>query len=96
MDDDRIGELLRADAPPARDPMFRLSVLERREREWFRQRSLVLLCGALALAVIAAIGISAGGDAAMTTVVLVVLAALAVGYVLYRPAVTRLLQRFGF
>jgi len=96
MDDDRIGELLRADAPAAHDPLFRISVLERRERNRFRQHALMLGGIALALSVIAAIGIGAGGDTAVTAVVLVIAVILAAAYTLYRPAVTRLLQRFGF
>ena len=95
-EDERLGALLRQDAPPALDPMFRMKVLERREKMRFRRHSLLLAALALALAVVAWIGISAGGETAETTVALVFGIALAVGYVLYRPAVTRLLQRFGF
>jgi hypothetical protein len=96
IDDDRIAELLRADAPAAHDPLFRISVLERRERNRFRRLALMLGVIALALSVIAAIGVSAGGDTAVTAVVLVIAVILAAAYTLYRPAVTRLLQRFGF
>jgi hypothetical protein len=95
-EDERLGALLRQDAPPAPDPMFRMKVLERREKMRFRRHSLLLAALALALAVVAWVGISAGGETAETTVALVFGIALAVGYVLYRPAVTRLLQRFGF
>lgn len=34
----RLERLLRADLPPARDPLFRIAVLERRERQAFRRR----------------------------------------------------------
>lgn len=94
--DERIGDLLRQDAPSARDPMFRLSVLERRERKRFRQHSLVLASIAVALASASWIGVSAGGETAETTIALVCIVALAVAYILYQPVVTRLLQRFGF
>jgi TRAP-type C4-dicarboxylate transport system permease large subunit len=76
--------------------MFRMKVLERREKLRFRRHSLLLAALALALAVVAWIGISVGGETATTTVALVFGIALAVAYVLYRPAVTRLLRRFGF
>jgi hypothetical protein len=94
--DEKIAGLLRQDAPPARDPMFRLNVLERRERERFQLRTRLMVAGGLLVAVIALVGVSMGGDVAQTTIALLVLAALASGYVLYRPAVTRLLQRIGF
>jgi TRAP-type C4-dicarboxylate transport system permease large subunit len=95
-EDERLSELLRQDAPPARDPMFRLKVLERRETARFRRHSLLLAAIALVLTVVAWIGIAIGGETAETIIALVFIAALAVGYVLYRPAVTRLLQRFRF
>ena len=94
--DEKVAGLLREDAPPARDPMFRLGVLERRERERFRLRTWLMRAGGLLVAVIALVGVSQGSDVAQTTIALLVLAALAMGYVLYRPTVTRLLQRFGF
>ena len=53
--DERLGRLLRADAPPERDPLFRIRLLERREQRRFRQRSLTLLVGAAVLTVIPAI-----------------------------------------
>jgi O-antigen/teichoic acid export membrane protein len=53
--DDRLGRLLREDAPPERDPLFRIRLLERREHRRFRQRSLALLVGAAVLTVIPAI-----------------------------------------
>lgn len=53
--DERLGRLLREDAPPERDPMFRIHVLERREQRRFRQRSLTLVAGAVALGLFPAI-----------------------------------------
>jgi hypothetical protein len=53
--DERLGRLLREDAPPERDALFRIRLLERREHQRFRHRSLVLLAGAVVLAVIPAI-----------------------------------------
>lgn len=44
--DSKLGALLLADAPPERDPMFRIRVLERRERERYGRRLRGLLAGA--------------------------------------------------
>jgi len=47
-DEARLVELLRGDLPPARDPLFRLDVLARRERQRFRrQLALALTVGAV-------------------------------------------------
>ena len=43
--DDKIGQLLREDAPAERDALFRISVLERREQRHYRRKSLILLAG---------------------------------------------------
>jgi hypothetical protein len=53
--DERLGRLLREDAPPAHDPWFRIRLLERRERLRFRHRSLTLLAAAVVMAVFPAI-----------------------------------------
>ena len=42
-DEARLVELLRGDLPPARDPLFRLDVLARRERRRFRRQLAVAL-----------------------------------------------------
>ncbi len=44
--DSKLSALLLSGAPPARDPLFRIRVIERRERERYRQRSRALLAGA--------------------------------------------------
>jgi hypothetical protein len=47
-DEARLVELLRGDQLPARDPLFRLDVLARRERQRFRrQLALALTVGAV-------------------------------------------------
>ena len=47
-DDARLVQLLRADLPPAGDPLFRIDVLARRERQRFRQQlALALTFGAV-------------------------------------------------
>ena len=48
--DQRIADLLRAAAPPARDPVFRLSVLELREQRLFQRRLFTMLAGVLVIA----------------------------------------------
>jgi hypothetical protein len=47
--DARIGDLLRTDAPPERDALFRIGLLERRERQRYRSRTRTLLIGATLL-----------------------------------------------
>jgi hypothetical protein len=44
--DERLGRVLRADAPPERDALFRLRVIERRERVRYRHRTLTLVAAA--------------------------------------------------
>ena len=94
--DERIGELLRQDAPPARDPAFRISVLERRERKRFLRQSAMLGVLCLVLAAVALVGIAIGGDAAVAAIALAIVAALAVAYTRYEPMVTRVIDRFRF
>lgn len=50
--DETLGNLLRESSIPPRDPMFRIRVLERRERRRYRQRQrtlLVLMAAAVVL-----------------------------------------------
>jgi len=56
--DERLGKLLRADAPPERDALFRIALLERRERKRFRHRSLTLLAAAAVLGVVPAVALT--------------------------------------
>lgn len=59
--DDRIVGALERNAPPARDAMFRLQVLERRERQQFRRRGFMALFSAIAIALVSALVARAGG-----------------------------------
>jgi fatty acid desaturase len=93
--DDKISEGLRADAPAERDALFRLAVMERRERRRFERRSAVLIGGAAAVAVIAAGGLSAGADLVTTGVVAMLCAAIAVAGLLSASGVRELARRFG-
>lgn len=60
--DDRLGQLLRQDAPPERDPAFRVGLLERRERQRYKRRQRWVLASATLLAVLLAlvVGLSQG------------------------------------
>lgn len=55
----RLDQALKADAPPTRDPMFRIAVLERRERAAFRRRILAGSGLAFGAAILAALGLAA-------------------------------------
>jgi len=48
--DEKIGRLLRMDAPAERDPWFRISLIERRERMRYQRRQQKLLGVALLIA----------------------------------------------
>src|SRR5215470_1879634 len=52
--DGRLAEALRTDAPPARDPVFRVEVLTRLERARFRRRAALTVAVAAVAAVLAA------------------------------------------
>ncbi len=93
--DDRIVELLRADAPPPRDPMFRVGVLERREHWQFQRRLCTMLAGALAIILVSVFAIGMGTGAMGSMGVLAVGAALASGYLAFRRSLPHILRRFG-
>ena len=93
--DDRIVEFLREQAPPARDPVFRVKVLERREHRQFQRRLLTMLAAALVIILVATFGVSIGGGALETTGALVVGTALASAYLAFRGRLLRILKRFS-
>jgi hypothetical protein len=93
--DERLAKLLLLDAPPARDPLFRLSVLQRRERQRFRQRSVARFMAALACVVTPwAVTMTHAGPLE-TAAALVFGAVLIASYFLYAPALTQILHSFG-
>jgi hypothetical protein len=94
--DQRIVDLLRQDAPPARDPVFRLRVLERREHRRFQQRLFTMLAGALMILLVSAFAVGIGGGALRTTGAMVVGAALATAYAAFQGRLPRILRRFSF
>lgn len=61
IEDEKIGQLLREDAPPERDAAFRFGVLQRRERRRFQLRQTVILVAAPLVALIVWIGFTFAG-----------------------------------
>jgi uncharacterized membrane protein YqjE len=97
----RLDRALRADAPQARDPMFRIQVMERRERTALRRRILVGFGLALGAAVLAALGLTLaqtlfdGAErlAAITAIAAVLMALLAAPHMGGRAALRGLAQQ---
>lgn len=58
--DEKLGKLLREGAPSERDPLFRIGVLQRRERQRFQRRTHKLIGAAALPAVFAVVGASLG------------------------------------
>lgn len=92
--DDRIVQFLREAAPPARDPVFRLRVLERREQRQFQRRLFTMLAGLLVILLVSTFAIGMGGGSLKATGALVVGAALASAYLAFRGRLLRILRRF--
>lgn len=53
-EDTKLRALLRADAPPGRDPFFRIALLERRTHQQYRRRQRTVLVTAILAAVLGA------------------------------------------
>ena len=94
--DHRIEEFLRASAPPARDPVFRLKVLERREQRQFRRRLFSMLAGVFVILLASLFALSQGIGVLVATEALAVGTALASGYLAFRGRLLRTLRRFSF
>jgi hypothetical protein len=91
-DDEAIGQRLRALAPATRDPLFRIKVLERRERRQFRRRVAFLLGGTVGATTIYAIAsIAANGTPRGLGIALV----LAMAATMYVPALLKITQGLG-
>jgi len=93
--DDRIVEYLRQAAPPARDSLFRVKVLEGREQRQFQRRLFTMLAGAFVIIVALAFAVGIGSGALVPTGALVVGAALASAYLAFRGRFLRVLRRFS-
>ncbi|HEV7689492.1 MAG TPA: hypothetical protein VGO52_01655 [Hyphomonadaceae bacterium] len=92
IEDEKLGELLRSDAPSARDAMFRLSVLERRERQRFQRKSVIIAAAAVMLALVLWVGF-ASTDRVATFLVAALCIAFAGACVLSVPGVIQLVHR---
>ena len=84
-DNDQVSHLLRSLAPAERDPLFRIRVLERRERRQFIRR-VALLVGAGAIAAVAyAVAVATPGTSDVARGLGLAVAAV-VAAVIYVPA----------
>ena len=92
--DERIAAALQHDAPPPRDPLFRIQLLERRERQQFRRHVLQVLAGGGAVLVVSALTVSAGSMAYVAGSVLLFALVLVTGAI-YLPVFGRLIRRLS-
>jgi hypothetical protein len=93
--DRRVTTALQQDAPPPRDPVFRLQLLERRERQRFRRRALHALSVATGVAVMSALTVNVGGEAYTAGSVLLFAVVLVAAAVVYLPGLGRLIRRLS-
>ena len=93
--DERITAALQHDAPPPRDPLFRIQVLERAERQRFRRRTQHSLAGGAAVAVVSALTVSAGGEAYTAGGVVLFALVLVTAAVGVLPDLGRLIRRLS-
>lgn len=82
---DPLADVLLQDAPPERDPAFRLAVLERRARQKLRRRLIGAVLAALALGAALAIAKRASVDAMEIGILLIVVAGLGLSWRFYAP-----------
>jgi hypothetical protein len=93
--DERITAALQHDAPPPRDPMFRIRLLERAERGRFRRRTRQALAGGATVAVVSSFTVSAGGDAYAAGGVVLFALVLVTAAVVVLPDFGRLIRRLS-
>ena len=93
--DERITAALQHDAPPPRDPVFRIRLLERREHERFRRRVQQALAAGAAVVAISALTLRAGSEAYTAGGVLLFALVLVTGAVVYVPEFGRLIRRLS-
>jgi hypothetical protein len=89
--DDRITAALQHDAPPPRDPLFRVQVLERAERQRFRRRARLAIAGAVGVLLVSVLTVSAGSMAYVAGSVLLFALVVVTGAV-YLPEFGRLVR----
>jgi hypothetical protein len=93
--DERISSLLLGVAPPVRDPMFRLRVLARRERQRFQRRSVMLFAVALACVVLFCTAAATQAGPLQAAATLASGLVLAASCKLYAPTVTWIFRRLN-
>ena len=93
--EDRITTALRHDEPPLRDPVFRLQVLERRERQGFRRRANHAAAAGAGVALVSALTVTAGDEAYTAGSLLLFALALVTGVVVVVPEFARLIRRLS-
>jgi hypothetical protein len=91
--DERIATALQHDAPPPRDPVFRLQVIERRERKQFGRRVLQGCAAVSAIGGISAFTANAGGHGYIVGSVLLFALVLIMAAVVYLPVFGRLIRQ---
>jgi hypothetical protein len=90
--DERIATALQRDAPPPRDAVFRLQVIERREQRQFRQRAVQGLAVLVVVGGMSALTATAGGQGYIAgSVLLSALVSIMAG-VVYLPLFGRLIR----
>jgi hypothetical protein len=92
--DERIATVLRENAPPQRDAMFRIAVLERLERQRFKRRLSLLAVAAAAVVVLVSLGYGARSNASGSIGVLLLCAVLAVSVFRHAPVLTHFARRW--
>jgi hypothetical protein len=88
--DEQLTQLLLRNAPPSRDPLFRVKVLERRERRRFERNVLQLLGVVVMVAVTLAVGVGMSGGTYEIVRVALFGTGVAVAVTVYVPLVIRL------
>jgi len=94
-EDGRIARALTAHAPPPLDAMFRIAVLERRERQRYRRRSRRLLAWSSALAALWVIGFNLGVGVFAAGVMAILVASLVGSCLVAIPVAIQLLRRLA-
>ena len=93
-DDANLTRLLDRMAPPARDPLFRVRVMERKQRQWLRRRVTSLLGILVVVAVTAVIGITASGVTYETARLIVLGVGAGAGITIYALSMRQIIRRF--
>ncbi|HEY4365018.1 MAG TPA: hypothetical protein VGN17_28905 [Bryobacteraceae bacterium] len=91
----RIAGLLHQGAPPSRDPVFRVSVLERREQRRFQRRLYTMLAGVVLILLIAVAAQSLAGPKLERAGALLAAGAIGVACVAFRGSLGQVRKRFS-